>query len=754
MEAGVRGNPGPGLSLIGAHVPAAPTPVLTVRSHPSGYPDTLAVVPDKDARSWFLGVRVLKSNRPWLLALGLAAGFALCVALSVAFTREAHGVATVWMANGFLALGFLRLSRPWSAVLAGVCLTLNIACNMIAGDAAGPAVAYSLLNLGEAAATAWVIHRLLGPSLKFRSGWPLVALIAGALVAPTLLSAGLATLASRLVFGAAPGSIFIDWFLGDLSGLGVVMPALLLTLNGRRSAGARCGPVETSALMALVAGATALVFVQHSFPVPFVVFIALLIMAFRAGPRDVAVAGVMVALISVVGTLAGDGPLATVDRDMSYRIHVAQIYTLAAVYSAMAVATVASRRQRLQRLLERREQVTRAARRRAVEASEAKTRFLASMSHEIRTPMNSIIGFTRLLLDTPGLPPEVLRRLALIDSAGASLMMVVDDILDFSKVEAGQIELDLAPVSPRSLAEDALAMVAPSAAQKGLDLSMTVEGPVDQALMADGMRLRQVLLNLLNNAVKFTAAGRVILAVRVEPGDHVDTLRVSVTDTGSGIPLDRRDRLFVRFSQVDATVSRKHGGTGLGLAICKGLVELMDGEIGVKSEVGQGSMFWFELPLSRAEAQPDAGLTAATPQTDLEDFAAHVLLVDDNAMNRELGGALLEVLGCRHDAVDSGEAAVEAARSGVYDAILMDLHMPGMDGLAATRAIRTLPGQAGRTPIIAMTADVLPEQVARCLDAGMAGHVAKPIRPEALARALQAALLPAESEPEAISAAG
>jgi CheY-like chemotaxis protein len=361
-------------------------------------------------------------------------------------------------------------------------------------------------------------------------------------------------------------------------------------------------------------------------------------------------------------------------------------------------------------------------------------------------PVTPIIGFTKLLMDRADLPADARRQLSLIDSAGASLMTVVDDILDFSKVEAGEIELLPAPVSMRRVAEAALAIVTPGAERKGLELKLKLTGPVDQPLMADEMRLRQVLLNLLNNAVKFTAEGRVELAVRVTPGDHVENVEFTITDTGLGIPLDRRDRLFVRFSQVDGSVARLHGGTGLGLAICKGLVELMDGVIGVKSAPGHGSVFWFEAPFVRAEAAAEA------PQEETDVTAGlglKVLLVDDHPMNRELGAALLTIMGCEFDLAENGEEAVEAVRGQAYDAILMDVHMPGMDGLAATRAIRAMEGPTASTPIIAMTADVLPEHVARCRAAGMDAHVSKPVRPEALYAALAACL----TEPEAVTSA-
>jgi signal transduction histidine kinase/ActR/RegA family two-component response regulator len=558
----------------------------------------------------------------------------------------------------------------------------------------------------------------------------------------------LAAVACSHLFGRELVAVWRDWFFADITGLAVGLPALLLSLRSQEARIIRAGMLEIVGLLAMVAAATLVVFAQSDLPIAFVVFISMMIIAFRLGPRGVAWAGVIVAVLSMTGALASNGPIAIVGRELSFRIHVAQFYAIVSLYAALAVSLAVAGQRRLQLSLERRNRLTREARQRAVEASRAKTQFLATMSHEIRTPMNSILGFTRLLVDAPDLPESARRRLSMIDSAGASLMTVVDDILDFSKVEAGQIELATAPVTVRRIVDEAVAMIGPPAQAKGLTLNAVLNGEVDQPLMADPMRVRQVLLNLLNNAVKFTAEGGIELAAEVIPGDHLFTVRFSITDTGVGIPLDRRDRLFVRFSQVDATVARQYGGTGLGLAISKGLVELMDGVIGVKSAPGHGSTFWFELPLQPAEAAPEP---VGHPQDAdaSQGLGARILLVDDHPMNRELGGALLTIMGCDFDTAEDGQQAVDRARAGAYDAILMDVHMPGMDGLTATRLIRALPGAAGRTPIIAMTADVLPEHVAQCRAAGMVAHVAKPVRPEALFEALYDALATAEDEPPA-----
>lgn len=370
---------------------------------------------------------------------------------------------------------------------------------------------------------------------------------------------------------------------------------------------------------------------------------------------------------------------------------------------------------------------------RAEAAAAAKTDFLANMTHELRTPLTAILGFADVLRQSKALNKRDARHSALIYDASQTLLGVVGDVLDYAKIEAGAFELDPEPFDPAEAVRAAVAIVAGQADAKGLSLNTAI-GEAPPTLIGDAPRLRQVLLNFLSNAVKFTRDGSVEARLTYEPVGEGDVrLRVEVRDTGIGIEAQHISALFSRFTQADASVSRQFGGTGLGLAISKEIVEAMGGAIGAASTVGEGSVFWFEVVLPRAEdwagaAEPEAAAALDRP--------IRALIVEDNAVNRELITTLLSPFDIEIDTACDGAEAVEAVRrGGGYDVILMDMQMPVMDGLTATRRIRALPDKAAAsTPIIAMTANVLPEQVARCREAGMDDHLGKPINlPQLLA---------------------
>lgn len=382
-------------------------------------------------------------------------------------------------------------------------------------------------------------------------------------------------------------------------------------------------------------------------------------------------------------------------------------------------------------------------------AAAVKADFLANMSHELRTPLTSIIGFTGLAVAQPELSELSRRFIERIENAGRALLCTVNDILDFSKLEAGQVSIHPEPVLISKLAGSTLELFGPQAGAK--DLSLILENDQDRehlVLAVDPDRVRQILLNLVSNAVKFTASGSVTLRTSYEATEGL--LRIEVSDTGDGISAEQQERLFKRFSQIDGSMTRAHSGTGLGLAICKGLAEAMGGRVGISSEVGVGSTFWFEIPAQYASLP---GTLEAHPRPDAVTFGGiRVLVVDDNATNRELVRLFLVGVGAEVSEAFDGEESVKMAAELPYDVILMDLQMPVLDGRSALRQIRSIPGPNDATPVLAFTAEDYAVCKVQLTAEGFEDVVSKPVEPAALIAAVARATAFADYEEVAVHA--
>jgi signal transduction histidine kinase/CheY-like chemotaxis protein len=379
------------------------------------------------------------------------------------------------------------------------------------------------------------------------------------------------------------------------------------------------------------------------------------------------------------------------------------------------------------------------ARARAEAGDRAKSDFIANMSHEIRTPLNGVLGMAQAL-EGQNLGMEQRACVKVIRDSGSALLGVLNDMLDLSKIEAGKLEIVETHFRLDELSQGVCANFAEAAAAKDLELSVHCDEAAIGFWTGDAMRIRQVLTNLVSNAVKFTASGSVTLLTQATEGG----VRFSAIDTGIGVTEEQIPRLFDRFSQADVSTTRRYGGTGLGLSICRELVALMGGAMEVSSRIGEGSTFSVTLPLTRATAADI--LTEQAPQSTPWDRKLRVLAAEDNATNQIVLRALIAPLGAELALVENGREAVAAFEAGAFDIVLMDIQMPEMNGLEAARAIRTIERREGvaRTPILALTANVMTHQVEAYLAAGMDGHVAKPVDATALYAALEAAM--AESE--------
>ena len=670
-------------------------------------------VPDE---AWGDRDSVIRGLRSALILLGIGAFVFIAAWGGIELTREGGRVASLWLANaGALAVLMRRPDSAGGATLATI-FVANLAANLLAGDILVVAFGLAVCNLVEVCLAAALLLRANGLfSTSGDSGGLARLIIFAGICAPAasaLCAASLLTVTFGLDFATVAGR----WFLADSMGM-ITLAPLLLTL--RRSSLRELLHANTIfelfALAAIAMLVTALIFGQQKYPIMALIFPVLTLIAFRVRFVGTALAVTLVSAIATVLTLRGEGLIAAAFPDMAERITFLQVYLAVTSLTILPIAAVLQERSKMQRALV-------SATAEARQADKAKSDFLATMSHEIRTPMTGVLGMIELLRCNPGLSDRN-RFFASLEQSANLLMTVLDDILDYSKLDSGQVAFEDIEFDLRQLAQATLDLYQGAALSKGLPLELDFSSQCT-AMRGDPVRLQQIMGNLISNAIKFTDVGRIELRIEVRAianGRVAATFAIS--DTGIGIAPDQISRLFSPFVQADASTNRRFGGTGLGLAISRRLVEALGGKLEVESIHGLGSTFRFrvDLKLGQLGASIPAFATAAAPRRSLQ-----VLLAEDNPVNRLLVATLVKRMGHQVESVENGWLAVEAVAARRYDVILMDMQMPEMDGVAATRAIRATASGA-TLPIIALTADASPDRRRFYDNVGLTDFMTKPI---------------------------
>ena len=645
-----------------------------------------------------------------------------------------NATAAIWPAAGVMAAAFLltrRRSWKWIVLVA-------IAENIVANGAFGFSPR-TLISIPESMLLAWLIRKTCPPSLNFADPSTLTQFLLKA-AAPACLASALACLfvpnvgAPRTTLMAAVG-----WFTGHMLGAAIAVPTMVTLLRPRRYRVFDRPAWEMALASVAVLAYAAMLFHGRSPVLALMTFPMAMFVAFRYGPIGASTLSVLMMSLALLHIYAGvPGP-----RPSTYdQIQWVQMYVAVMFITTLPAAGALASLQRTRRLLARRTETARQARRRADEAAMAKTRFLANMSHEIRTPLNGVIGLADALSRT-ALKPAQREMVDMIQGSGRALNGILSDVLDLARADAGGLSLAPEAFDAREAVASAAYLFESIARAKGVGFEVEFDLCCRRSLTGDALRIRQIISNLISNAVKFTEQGKVQVkaTLAANPGDPaLADLTVAVVDTGPGIAEEARPRLFRRFEQADTSVARRYGGTGLGLAISRELAEMMGGRIDCDSEPGQGAAFILRLTLPLAAGAP------ATPEALPERLPEalrrrQVLLAEDHPVNQRVIQAILG------DSVDltvvgDGQAAVEACRARAFDLILMDTHMPVMDGLTATRAIRAMEALKGgvHTPIVSLTADAMPSQVQEALAAGADRHLAKPITAAALIGAMSAVM--------------
>ena len=682
-------------------------------------------------RLWRHGAGLRAGPPPWVYVVLLA----LCHLIGHWSTQTFQAV-VIWPANGVMLAALLQLHRRQAAWVLLLGFAINVVSNVYRGDPPEFLALNAGMNLLQVLVAAFLARRLCGAALDMRRPGRLLRFAVGAALPAVALTSLISLAVATSVREYAPDQamfLLTRLFSMELLGLLIVTPSLLLIARGHRfRRDAPENPREIAVLSALVLALTVWAFLQSDAPLLFVVFPPLVLLAFRLSPPWTAGAIIAISVIGAAATLTGHGPVTLTrfayDADLANvpavmrQLNVLYVFLLMVVVTALPIATLSAERRRLVARLRVRSEAALVALRRAEAADAVKSRFLAVMSHEMRTPLNGVAGYADLLSRRADLNEEAHRHVAAIQHSGEGMLRLVEDLLDMSR--DGE-EVALASVDLPQLVEDAVAPARDEAEKKGLTFGLRV---ADVRIQTDARRLRQILRHLVGNAVKFTPHGAVSVTADWTDG----RLTIVVRDTGCGIAGDFLPRIYEPFLQADDSVCRAHEGAGVGLPLVRAHVDRLGGAIAVDTRLHQGSTFTVTLPADACAApSEEAGIDAA---------ALRVLIVDDHPVNRDLLRVMLRAAGCDTLEAADGAEAVEAVSIHSVDLVLMDVRMPRMDGISATQAIRRLDAPARDVPILAVTADAMPEDAARCLAAGMDGHLAKPVTQARLYEAIDATL--------------
>ena len=655
------------------------------------------------------------------LAVAAAVIFGLTI-VAVKSTVFSGGRMVIWPIEGVtLALMLGPFSnRPFLTLLA----------TKVASILAALAIGSTLLLAGSMSSATgictsgvYLIMARLVAKDKFADSKSLLIFLAAAAFASVVVGF-LESVLFHLVAGYPWFKLLFTGAASNAVGYAVVTPLVLILASANFR---RMGDARKALGASLIVGAYVLavigIFAQTSYPLLYPIPLGLMLVAYTADLAVVAVVVTFTVATALVFTLLGHGPINLTPGGLSSRIVMLQAFLAIITATTLPIAALMAEHQRLKRSL-----VT--ARTDAEAANQAKSVFLATISHEIRTPLNGVLGMAQVMA-MDDLSHHQRERIEVVRKSGETLLSLLNDVLDLSKIEAGKLTFEALDFDLGELLVGALGNYESLASEKGLTLTLDMDG-AEGVYRGDPTRLRQILYNLISNGLKFTQAG----SITVKASLDAEGLKLSVIDTGMGIPADKVDKLFAKFSQVDESTTRRFGGTGLGLSICRQLAQLMGGSIEVQTSEGVGSSFHLLLPFQRVGPSVAADDEAVFENGEVTTEGLRVLAAEDNATNRLVLKTLLEFGGVDLVLVEDGAEAVEAWRNGEWDLILMDVQMPVMDGPTATRRIRTLEVELHRprTPIIALTANSMSHQVSQYLDAGMDAHLAKPIVAEDLFR--------------------